>query len=117
MSTILIENSLDYKGLFFLMAPVNILLFLEFFYLEFKSDDFIDSRNVIVKNIKKNNVGGRLLFPVLNIRNRLDLCDSIVRLLRFFVGYLSGKNIFTGVTLRAGFRLRYYNYCCRAANR
>src|SRR6266536_1138710 len=117
MSTILIENSLDYKDLLFLIAPVGILLFLKFFYLELKSDDFIDSSSVITRNIKKNNVGGRLLFPALSIRNRLNLCDNIVRLLRFFVRYPNGKNIFTGATLRAGFRLRYYNHCCRAANR
>src|SRR6266498_1419536 len=113
----LIENSLDYKGLLFLMASVNILLFLKFFYLEPKSDDFINSSNVIVRSIRESNVGGKLPFPVLSTRNRLGLCDSIARLLRFFVGYFSGKSVFTGATLRAGFRLRYYSYCCRAANR
>src|SRR6266498_5091852 len=113
----LIKNSLDYKGLLFLMAPVSILLFLEFFYLEFKSDDFINSSSVITKNIRESNVGGRLSFPALNTRNRLGLCDSMVRLLRFFVGHPSGKSAFTGATLRAGFRLRYYSHCCRAANR
>ena len=113
----LIENSLNYKGLLFLMAPINILLFLEFFYLESKSDDFINSSNVIIRSIKKNNIGERLLFPALNTRNKLGLCDSIARLLRFFVRHPNGKNIFTGATLRAGFRLRYYNHCCRAANR
>ena len=113
----LIENSLDYKNLLFLMAPVNILLFLEFFYLEFKSDDFINSSSVITRNIRESNVGGRLPSPALRTRNRLDLCDNIVRLLRFFIRYLSGKSVFTGATLRAGFRLRYYSHCCRAANR
>jgi len=77
----LIENSLDYKGLLFLIAPINILLFLEFFYLEFKSDDFINSSSIIIRNIKENIVGGRLFFSVLSIRNRLGLCDGIVRLL------------------------------------
>ena len=85
------------------MAPVNILLFLGFFYLESKSDDFINFSSVIIRSIRESNVGGRLLFPVLNIRNRLDLCDSIVRLLRFFVGYPSRNSVFTGATLRAGF--------------
>ncbi len=113
----LIENSLDYKGLLFLMASVDILLFLKFFYLESKSDDFIDFSSVIIRSIRESNVGGRLLFSVLSIRNRLGLCDSMVRLLRFFVGYPSGKSVFTGATLRAGFRLRYCSYCCRAANR
>ncbi len=116
-STILIENSLDYKGLLFLMAPVDILLFLEFFYLESKSDDFINSSSVIARSIRESNVGGRLFSPILSIRNRLGLYDSMARLLRFFVGHLSGKSVFTGATLRAGFRLRYYNYCCRAVNR
>ncbi len=101
----LIENSLDYKGLLFLMAPVNILLFLEFFYLEFKSDDFINSSSVIIRSIRESNVGGRLLSPILNIRNRLGFCDNITRLLRFFVEHPSGKSAFTGATLKAGFRL------------
>src|SRR6266498_453173 len=101
----LIENSLDYKGLLFLMTPVNILLFLEFFYLESKSDDFIDFSNVITRNIKKSNVGERLLSPTLNTRNRLDFCDSIARLLRLFVRHPSGNSAFTGATLRAGFWL------------
>src|SRR6266498_2835085 len=105
MSTILIENSLDYKSLLFLIAPVGILLFLEFFYLEFKSDDFINSNSVIIKNIKESNVGGRLPSLILSTRNRLGLCDNMVRLLRFFFGYLRGKSAFTGATLRAGFRL------------
>src|SRR6266536_1081198 len=113
----LIENNLDYKGLLFLMAPVSILLFLKFFYLEFKSDNFIDSSSVIIRSIRENNVGGRLFFPILSIRNRLGLCDSMARLLRFFVGHLSGKSVFTGATLRADFRLRYYSHCCRAGNR
>ena len=113
----LIENSLDYKNLLFLMAPINILLFLEFFYLESKSDDFIDSSSVIIRSIRENNIERRLFSPVLSTRNRLGLCDNIIRLLRFFVGHPSGKNIFTGATLRAGFRLRYYSHCCRAANR
>jgi len=113
----LIENSLDYKDLLFLMAPVDILLFLEFFYLKFKSDDFINSNSVIIRSIRESNVEGRLFSPILNIRNRLGLCDNIVRLLRFFVRYLSEKSVFTGATLRAGFRLRYYSYCYRAANR
>src|SRR6266511_3425114 len=104
---ILIENNLDYKSLLFLIAPVNILLFLEFFYLESKSDDFINSSNVITRSIRESNIEGRLPFPVLSIRNRLG----------FFVKHLSGKSIFTGATLRAGFRLRYYNYCCRVVNR
>ncbi len=117
MSTILIENSLDYKDLLFLIAPVSILLFLKFFYLEFKSDDFIDSNNVITKNIRESNVRGRLPFSILNIRNRLGLYDNIAKLLRFFVRYPSGKSVFTGATLRAGFRLRYYSYYYRAANR
>ncbi len=85
------------------MTPVSILLFLKFFYLEFKSDDFINSNNVIIKSIRKNNVGERLPSPALNTRNRLDLYDSIVRLLRFFVRYLNENNIFTGATLRADF--------------
>src|SRR6266536_564558 len=106
----LIENSLDYKGLLFLMAPVGMLLFLEFFYLESKSDDFINFSSVMAISIRESNVGGRLLFPALSTRNRLGFCDSMVRLLRFFVGYLSGKSAFTGATLRAGFRLRYCNY-------
>src|SRR6266536_6464293 len=109
----LIENSLDYKGLLFLMAPVNILLFLEFFYLEFKCDDFINSSSVIARSIRESNVGEKLLSPILSTRNRLNLCDSIARLLRFFVGYFSGKSVFTDATLRAGFRLRYYSYCYR----
>ncbi len=117
MFTRLIENNLDYKDLLFLMTPVNILLFLKFFYLEFKSDDFINSSSVIIKNIRESNVGGRLLSPTLNIRNKLGLYDNITRLLRFFVGYSSGKSAFTSATLRVGFRLRYYNYYCRAANR
>ncbi len=99
------------------MAPVNILLFLEFFYLEFKSDDFINSNNVIIKNIKESNVGERLLFPILNIRNRLSLCDSMARLLRFFVRHPNGKSAFTGATLKTDFRLRYYNHCYRTINR
>jgi len=94
---------LDYKSLFFLIAPVGMLLFLEFFYLEFKSDDFINSSSVIVRSIRESNVGGRLFFPALSIRNRLGFCDSMVRLLRFFIRYLSGKSVFTGATLRAGF--------------
>ncbi len=87
------------------MTSVGILLFLEFFYLEFKSDDFIDFSSVIIRNIRESNVGGKLLFSVLSIRNRLGLCDSMARLLRFFVGYPSGNNVFTSATLRAGFRL------------
>ena len=114
---ILIENSLDYKSLLFLIAPVSILLFLEFFYLESKSDDFINSSNVITRSIRESNIEGRLPFPVLSIRNRLGFCNSMIRLLRFFVRYFSGKNIFTGAILRAGFRLRYYNHYYRAANR
>src|SRR6266536_2517406 len=117
MSTILIENSLDYKGLLFLIAPVSILLFLEFFYLESKSDDFINSSSVIIRSIRESNVERKLPFLILSTRNRLVLYDSIARLLRFFVGHLSGKSVFTGATLRAGFRLRYYSYCYRAANR
>ena len=85
------------------MAPVNILLFLEFFYLKFKSDDFINFSSVITKNIKKNNVKKRLPFPTLNTRNKLDFYDSIARLLRFFVRYSSRNSAFTGATLRAGF--------------
>src|SRR6266536_4469537 len=107
MFTRLIENSLDYKGLLFLMAPVSILLFLEFFYLEFKSDDFINFSSVIVRNIGERIVRGRLFFPILSIRNRLGFCDCIVRLLRFLFGYSSGKSVFTGATLKVGFRLRY----------
>ncbi len=117
MCTMLIENSLDYKSFLFLIAPVGILLFLEFFYLESKSDDFINSNNVIIKSIRESNVGGKLFFSILNIRNRLGFCDSIVKLLRFFVRYFNGKSIFTGATLKADFRLRYYNYYYRAANR
>src|SRR6266498_5464398 len=101
----LIENNLDYKGLLFLIAPVNILLFLKIFYLESKSDDFINSNSVITRSIKERIVRERLFFPILNTRNRLGLCDYIVKLLRFFVEYLSGKSAFTGATLRAGFRL------------
>ena len=92
------------------MAPINILLFLKFFYLKSKSDDFINSNNVITRNIKKSNVERKLPSPTLNTRNKLGLCDSMVRLLRFFVRHPNGNNIFTGATLRAGFRLRYYNY-------
>jgi len=99
------------------MAPVSILLFLEFFYLEPKSDDFINSSNVIIKNIKENIVEKKLSFPALSTRNRLDLCDNIAKLLRFFVRYLSRNSTSTGATLRAGFRLRYYSYYYRAANR
>src|SRR6266511_1057982 len=113
----LIENSLNYKGLFFLMAPVGILLFLKFFYLESKSDDFINSSSIIIRSIRESNVGGRLFFPTLNTRNRLGFCDSMVKLLRFFVKHPNGKNTFTGATLKAGFRLRYYIYYYRAANR
>src|SRR6266536_4139561 len=109
----LIENSLDYKSLLFLMASVGILLFLEFFYLELKRDDFINFSNVITRNIRESNVKKRLPFLILNIRNRLNFCDNIVRLLRFFVGHLSGENVFTGAILRAGFRLRYYSHYCR----
>jgi len=101
----LIENNLNYKSLLFLMTLVSILLFLEFFYLESKSDDFIDFSSVIIRSIRESNVGERLFFPILSICNRLGFCDSIVKLLRFFVGYLSEKSVFTGVTLRAGFRL------------
>ncbi len=108
---------MDYKSLLFLIAPVDILLFLEFFYLEFKSDDFINSSSVIIRNIRESNIGRKLPFSVLNIRNKLGLCDSIAKLLRFFVRYLSGKSAFTGAILRAGFRLRYYNYYCRTTNR
>ena len=99
----LIENSLNYKGLLFLMAPVYILLFLEFFYLESKSDDFINSSNVITRSIGERIVRGRLSFSILSTRNRLGLCDYIARLLRFFVGHSSGNNTFTGATLRTGF--------------
>src|SRR6266498_3712781 len=112
----LIENSLDYKSLLFLMTSVGILLFLEFFYLEFKSDDFINFSSVIIRNIRESNVGGKLPFSILSIRNRLGLCDNMARLLRFFVGYFSENNTFTGATLRAGFWLRYYNHYYRAAN-
>src|SRR6266536_3454437 len=108
----LIENSLDYKNLLFLMVSISMLLFLEFFYLEFKSDDFINSSSVIIRSIRESNIGGKLSFPVLSTRNRLGFCDSIIKLLRFFVGYFSGKSVFTSATLRAGFRLRYYNHCC-----
>src|SRR6266536_1955486 len=113
----LIENSLDYKNLLFLMAPVGILLFLKFFYLESKSDNFINSNSVIVRSIKESNVEEKLSSPTPNIRNRLGLCDSMARLLQFFVGHFSEKNIFTDATLRAGFRLRYYNYYYRTTNR
>ena len=113
----LIKNSLDYKDLLFLIAPVGILLFLKFFYLKSKSDDFINSSSVITRSIRESNVGGRLFSPVLSTRNRLGFCDNIIRLLRFFVGYFSRKSVFTGATLRVGFRLQYYSHCCRAANR
>ena len=113
----LIENSLDYKSLLFLMASVGILLFLEFFYLEPKSDDFINSSNVITRSIGERIVRGRLSFSILSTRNRLGLCDNMIKLLRFFVEHSSGKSVFTGATLRAGFRLRYYSHCCRATNR
>src|SRR6266536_4255391 len=99
------------------MTSVDILLFLKFFYLKSKSDDFINSSSVIIKSIRESNIEGKLLFPILSIRNRLGLYDNIARLLRFFVRYLSGKSIFSGATLRAGFRLRYYNYYYRATNR
>src|SRR6266498_4539270 len=98
----LIENSLDYKDLLFLITSVGILLFLKF-YLEFKSDDFINSNNIIIRSIRENNVGGRLFSPILNTRNRLGLYNNIIKLLRFFVRYLSGNNTFTGATLRTGF--------------
>src|SRR6266498_1384055 len=117
MFTILIENSLDYKGLLFLIAPVNILLFLEFFYLKSKSDNFIDSSSVITRNIRESNVEKKLPSPVLTTRNKLDLYDNIARLLRFFVRHSNEKNTFTGAILRAGFRLRYYNHYYRATNR
>ncbi len=103
MFTILIENSLNYKGLLFLMAPVYILLFLEFFYLESKSDDFINSNNVITRSIGERIIRGRLFFSVLNTRNRLGFCDDITRLLRFFIRHPNRNSIFTGTTLRAGF--------------
>ncbi len=80
------------------------LLFLELFYLKSKSDDFVDSSNVIARSIRESIIGGRLFFPNLNTRNRLGLCDVIVRLLRFFVRHLSRNSAFT-------------NYCYRAANR
>ena len=99
------------------MASVGMLLFLKFFYLESKSDDFINSSSVIIRSIRESNVGGRLFSPVLSTRNRLGLYDNIIRLLRFFVKHPNGKNAFTGATLRAGFRLRYYNHCYRATNR
>ncbi len=102
-SMMLIENSLDYKGLFFLIAPVSILLFLKFFYLEPKSDDFIDFNSVITRNIRESNVGGKLPSSALSIRNRLGLCDNITRLLRFFVRHLNENNVFISATLRAGF--------------
>jgi len=102
-STILIENILDYKSLLFLMASVYILLFLEFFYLKSKSDDFVNSSSVIIRNIRENIIGGRLFFPGLSTRNRLGLCDDMIRLLRFFVKYPSRNSVFTGTTLRAGF--------------
>src|SRR6266536_994825 len=117
MFTMLIENNLDYKGLLFLIAPVNILLFLEFFYLESKSDDFINSNSVITRSIGESIVGKRLSFPALNTYNKLDFCDNMIRLLRFFVRHPNKNNISTSATLRAGFRLQYYNHCCRAANR
>src|SRR6266498_2067566 len=97
--------------------PVNILLFLEFFYLESKSDDFINSNNVIIRSIRESNVEERLLSSTLSIHNRLDLYDNMVRLLRFFVGYPSGKSAFTGFFFQAEDGIRYYNHCCRAANR
>ena len=103
MFIILIENSLDYKGLLFLMASVYILLFLEFFYLESKSDDFIDSNNVITRSIGERIIRERLSFPILSTRNRLGFCDDMIRLLRFFVKYPSRNSVFTGTTLRAGF--------------
>src|SRR6266536_4306282 len=104
MSTILIENSLNYKNLLFLIAPVSILLFLKFFYLKPKSDDFINSNNVITRSIGESIVGGRLFFSVLITRNRLGFCDDIARLLRFFVGYPSRNSTFTGAMLKTGFR-------------
>ncbi len=85
------------------MTSVYILLFLEFFYLKFKSDDFVDFNSVIIKSIKESIIGGRLFFPGLNTRNKLDLYDSIAKLLRFFVGYFSRNSASTGATLRAGF--------------
>src|SRR6266508_3058449 len=109
----LIENNLDYKSLLFLMTSIYILLFLEFFYLKFKSDDFVDSNSEIIRSIRENIIGGRLSFPGLSIRNTLGLCDNIIKLLRYFVGHPSRNSIFTGATLRAGFWLRYYNHCCR----
>ena len=87
------------------MASVSILLFLEFFYLESKSDDFINSNNIITRSIRESNVGERLSSPILSTRNRLNLCNIITKLLRFFVEYLSEKSAFTGATLRADFRL------------
>ncbi len=103
MFTILIENSLDYKSLLFLMASVYILLFLKLFYLKFKSDDFVNSNNIIIRSIRESIIGRRLFFSSLSTRNRLDLCDGMARLLRFFVGHPSRNSIFTGATLRAGF--------------
>ena len=81
MFTILIENSLDYKGLLFLIAPVNILLFLEFFYLKSKSDDFINFNSVIIRSIRKNNIGesnlsSTLLSLILLIITLLELMKS-----------------------------------------
>ena len=99
----LIENSLDYKNLLFLMASVCMLLFLKLFYLKFKSDDFVDSNSVITRNIRESIIRKRLFFPSLNTRNRLGLYDDMVRLLRFFVGHPSRNSVFTGAMLRAGF--------------
>ena len=87
------------------MASVSILLFLKFFYLESKSDDFINSNSVIIRSIRENIIGERLFFPILSTRNRLGLYDNIARLLRFFVRHPSRNSVFTGATLRAGFRL------------
>ncbi len=44
------------------MALIDMLLFLEFFYLEFKSDDFVDSSSVITKNIEESIIEGKLFF-------------------------------------------------------
>ncbi len=85
------------------MASVCMLLFLELFYLKSKSDDFVDSSSVITRSIKKSIIEKRLSFPNLSTRNRLSLCDSMVRLLRFFVKHPRRNNTSTDATLRAGF--------------
>ena len=81
------------------------LLFLKFFYLESKSDDFIDSNNVIIRSIEENIIEEKLSFSALNIRNRLGFCDNIIRLLHSSLDTLAEI-----VFLRARYWERVFNY-------